>query len=221
MTSNLLGDAGDAPGLVEAAAEADVDVLAVEELSTGALAELDRAGLAELFPFRAGEAAPGGTAGTMVFAREPITDVRRLPTDFGSWSVLVGEVRVFAVHPVYALETAAWRDEHAALLAVAEEQQPDLLLGDFNATLDHGPMRRLDAAGYRDATELSGSGWQPTWPATGTGIQGLLPPVIQIDHVLVDDGWSAARTWTVEIDGSDHRALVAEVRSPRRVTPTG
>ena len=212
MTANLLGDAGDGPGLVAAASTARVDVLAVEELSTRTLAAMDRAGLAELFPYRAGEPDPtGGALGTMVFAREPVTDVTRLPTVLGSWSVRVGDVGLFAVHPAYPLDIAAWRADHAALLAAAADLAPDVLLGDFNATLDHAPMRRLHDAGYRDATELSGSGWQPTWPASGSGLQGLLPPVVQIDHVLVDDGWSATSTWTVEIDGTDHRALVAEV----------
>lgn len=211
MTSNVLGDAGDATGLVELAAEEDVDVLAVEELSTGALAEMERAGVAELFPYRAGEAADGGVAGTMLFAREPISDVVRLPTTFGSWSALVGDVRVFALHPVYALDTARWHDEHAALLDAARELEPDLLLGDFNATLDHGPMRRLHDAGYRDAAELAGAGWQPTWPADGSGLRGLLPPVIQIDHVLVDDGWTALGTETHHLAGSDHLALIADV----------
>ncbi len=216
MTSNVLGDAGDATGLVELAAEEDVDVLAVEELSTGALSEMERAGIAELFPYRAGEAANGGVAGTMLFAREPVTEVVRLPTSFGSWSALVGDVRVFALHPVYALDTARWRGEHAALLDAARELEPDLLLGDFNATLDHGPMRRLHDAGYRDATELAGAGWQPTWPADGAGLRGLLPPVIQIDHVLVDDGWTALDTWTHHLDGSDHKALIADVAPTSR-----
>lgn len=212
MTSNLLGDAGDGPGLVAAAADADADVLAVEELSTGALADMEAAGLGELFPYRAGAPDPGGVPGTMVFAREPITDVEQLPTVMGSWSVRIGgETDVFVVHPAYPLHIEAWRDEHAALLAAAEEQAPDLIVGDLNATLDHAPVRRLLDAGYRDATELSGSGFQPTWPATGSGWQGLVPPVVQIDHVLVDDGWTATRTWTVGIEGSDHRALVAEV----------
>ncbi|WP_244932069.1 endonuclease/exonuclease/phosphatase family protein [Nocardioides sp. W7] len=211
LTANVLGDAGDGPGLVEAAADADIDVLAVQELSTGTLAEMDRAGLAELFPYRAGEPDPGDKRGTMVFAREPISDVTRLPTVMGSWSVRIGDVTAFVVHPAYPLRIDSWRTEHAALLAAAEELEPDLVVGDLNATLDHAPMRRLLDAGYRDATELSGSGWQPTWPASGSGLQGLLPPVVQIDHVLVDDGWTAVRTWTVEIDGTDHRALVAEL----------
>lgn len=211
MSANMLGDEGDGTALVAAAAEADVDVLAVQEMSERTLAAMERSGLTELFPHRAGEAAPTGVRGTMVFAREPITDVERLPTVMGSWSVEIGGLRVFVVHPAYPLHPEDWRVELAALLEAAEATRPDLMLGDFNATLDHRPMRAFLDAGYRDAAELAGEGWQPTWPADGAGIVGLVPPLVQIDHVLVPDGWTAASTRTVHIPGADHRALVAEV----------
>jgi endonuclease/exonuclease/phosphatase (EEP) superfamily protein YafD len=214
MTANLLGDSGDGVQLVEAATEADVDVLVVEEMSTATLEDMRAAGLDALLPHEAGEPAPQGVAGTMVFAREPITDVTRLPTEMGSWSVRVGEVSLFAVHPAYPLAIEEWRSEQAALRAAVEEERPDLVVGDFNATLDHRPMRDLLAVGYRDATEASGSGWQPTWPEHRHGLVGLLPPLVQIDHVLVADGWTSAATWTLDIAGSDHRALVAEVAPP-------
>ena len=211
MTANMLGDAGDGAALVAAATEADVDVLAVEEMTTRTLAAMEQAGLDLLLPHRAGDAAPSGVRGTMVFAREPITEVERLPTVMGSWSVRVGDVRLFAVHPAYPLQPERWSAELDVLRAAAERERPDLVLGDLNATLDHAPLRAILDLGYRDATEQSGGGWQPTWPAAGEGLTGLAPPLVQIDHVLVAEGWTASSTRAVTIPGSDHRALVAEV----------
>ena len=40
-----------------------------------------------------------------------------------------------------------------------------LLVGDFNATLDHAALRRLLDTGYRDAASVVGQGMTPTcWP---------------------------------------------------------
>ncbi len=67
------------------------------------------------------------------------------------------------------------------------EHDPDLVVGDFNATADHEPMRSLADAGYRDVGELANEGWQPTWPS-GDAVELLgvsVPSLVQIDHVLV------------------------------------
>ena len=88
--------------------------------------------------------------------------------------------------------------------------EPDLVVGDFNATADHAPMRALADAGYRDVGELANQGWQPTWPTRGVfDLLGL--PLAQIDHVLVGDRLAALDLGTVAVPGSDHRAVVATV----------
>ena len=81
----------------------------------------------------------------------------------------------------------------------------------MNATPDHDVMRKLDDAGFRDAGELANEGWQPTWPANHVGVFPLLPPLVRIDHVLLADTLASLGTHTVDIDGSDHYALVATV----------
>ena len=56
-----------------------------------------------------------------------------------------------------------------------------VLLGDFNATLDHAPLRRLLGTGYRDAADVRGAGFTPTWPYDGKPVPG-----VTLDHVLAD-----------------------------------
>lgn len=209
MTANLrMGDA-DGIEVVRAASEEHVDLLVLEELTPQLLAEMDAAGLADLLPHRVGEAAPGAH-GTMAFSRQPLGDAHRVPTVLGSWSFTMGDLRVLGVHPAYPMDRAGWVRDQATLQRVADEQHPDLMLGDFNATADHAPMRALADAGYRDVGELANDGWHPTWPADGSFTQVRLP-LVQIDHVLVGPHLAAIGMHTVEVPGSDHRAVVAEI----------
>jgi hypothetical protein len=221
MTSNLLAGQGDGLEVLRAATEGDVDVLVLEEVTTGVLAEMERGGLSERFPHHIGEARPDGqTDGTMVWSRVPLSGTTRVGTDMQSWSVEVRDPReepftLLAVHPAAPVDPAAWRRDHAAVLAAAERTGADLLVGDLNATLDHVPLRRLVDAGWRDATEEADAGWQPTWPSNGL-FEGLpLPALVQIDHVLTGPGWVGLASRTVQVDGTDHRALVAEVARRR------
>ena len=85
------------------------------------------------------------------------------------------------------------------------------MVGDFNATHDHEPMRAVLDAGVRDAAEEAGSGWQPTWPTKRYG-QDWVWPLLTIDHVLTSPHFDAVRTHTVEIPRTDHLTLVAELR---------
>ena len=217
MTSNLLMGQGDATAVVATAVEDDVDVLVLQEVTAAALADLDRAGLGELMPHRIGRPDDGDppfadTVGTMVFARTPLQEPLRLGTELQSWRVEVEGVTLLAVHPNAPTDPAGWLSDHAVLLEAAREPGVDLLVGDFNATLDHAPLQRLVADGYRDAVEQSNAGWQPTWPANGL-FKGLpLPPLVAIDHVLAGPQLAATGAWTVPIEGTDHKALLVELR---------
>ena len=118
-------------------------------------------------------------------------------------------LRMIAVHPAYPLHDE-WGAEQELLREVVEAENPDLVVGDFNAGHDHAPFRAILDTGLRDAAELVNAGWQPTWPTEG--FRGFPIPVsVAIDHVLVGERLTALDTETVEIDGADHLALVAEV----------
>jgi hypothetical protein len=212
MTANLYAGRGDALALVAAASDAGVDILVVEEITGSALLEMEHGGLSEVFPHRIGS--PGATVeGTMVFSRERLGPATRLDTHLDSWEVTVGDLTMLAVHPAAPTMPASWRDDHAAILAAARKYQPDLVVGDLNATNDHAPLRALADAGWRDAAELANAGWQPTWPANDlfTMVGIALPPLTRIDHVLVGPALASIGTRTVGLDGTDHRAVIAEV----------
>lgn len=216
MTSNLLEGEGDGLALVREASAADVDVLVLTEVTAPVLEQMDAAGLDDLLPHRIGEARPAGlTDGTMLLSREPLGEPERLPTDLQSWAVEVGEgddaLTVLAVHPVAPLSPGLWRVEHARILEAAQRRGADLVVGDFNATLDHRPMQALVEAGWRSAAEEADAGWQPTWPANGLFGWVPAPALIQIDHVMTGPDLGGLAVRTVDLEGTDHRAVVAEL----------
>ncbi len=83
-----------------------------------------------------------------------------------------------------------------------------LVGGDFNSTPDTAQFRTILNQGFSDAANQAGAGFTPTWPA-----DRWFPPLITIDHVLTR-GAVATSVDSVEIPGSDHRALVASIRVP-------
>jgi endonuclease/exonuclease/phosphatase (EEP) superfamily protein YafD len=80
--------------------------------------------------------------------------------------------------------------------------------GDFNSTPDMRQFRDLIGDGYHDAVRNTGAGFTPTFPS-----DTVLPPVITIDHVLTRHA-SVTSIRSVDIDGTDYRALLATVEVP-------
>lgn len=222
MTSNLLFGQADCERMLRIALDRGVDVLVLQEVTPQALRRLRSAGIDDAFPRSAGTAEPD-TSGTMVFSSTPLTNVRRLATPFGSYTMDVrlpgvsgdGVVHLLAVHPRAPVGDArAWAADHRVIARAAQGREgPRMLVGDLNATTDHAPLRALLALGYRDAATEARSGWQPTWPSSGveTRLGVPVPPMVAIDHVLVTGGLEAVRTETFGVAGTDHRALVASV----------
>jgi endonuclease/exonuclease/phosphatase (EEP) superfamily protein YafD len=219
MTANLRFGEGNARQVVDAAQASAVHVLALQEVTPEALVRLERAGLRQRFPHSAGRAEPG-TKGSMVFSVFPLERPARLSTSFGSYAMTVrtpdGAVDLLAVHPRPPVGDArAWWAEHAVIRSAARATSgPTLLMGDFNATMDHRPMRELSGRGFADAATEATSQWQPTWPSAGeVTLFGLtVPSLLPIDHVLARGGPVAVRTQSVTIEDTDHRALVAVLR---------
>ncbi|MET7709207.1 endonuclease/exonuclease/phosphatase family protein [Micromonospora sp. NPDC005413] len=221
LTANLLAGVGDARTLVDLVRRHEVDVLTVQEFTPDAQAALDRLGLDRLLPHR--QLNPQiGTPGSGVYSRWPITDAG-IRHNLGGWgfSQAYGTVavpgappvRVESAHPSapYALDQVdAWREDLTAQPPATPDGGLQILAGDFNATLDHSPLRALLRTGYVDAADAAGEGLTGTWgPYDGD----LIPPVT-IDHVLVDRRIAVRSVRVLALPGSDHRPVLATLSLP-------
>lgn len=216
MTANLFFGRAEARDVLRLAREHDVDVLSLQELTPEAVAQLDAAGARRLLPARVLHPGPRAS-GTGLMARRGLRPVAMprpgSPASLQAALELDGaeELGLVAVHPYPPLSADAvadWQDVLRALPGPVEDRRPNVLIGDFNATLDHRDMRRLLARGYTDAADATGDGLRPTFSTMRT-----VPP-ITIDHVLVPDTIRVRRTTSYEVAGSDHRAVIAELVLP-------
>ncbi|KIQ67193.1 hypothetical protein TR51_00250 [Kitasatospora griseola] len=210
-TSNAYMGGVSPTALVDLVRTQRLDALAVEELSVSAAQALDAAGIRELLPHRE---MPAGSD-TALFTRLPVTGAGdpAWPTVNVTVAVDGRPVQLVAVHTYYPLGDARrWATGmHELRDAAAGRSGGDaVLLGDFNATLDHAPMRSLLATGLTDTHAELGTGLMPTWPEHNRDFPHL-PPVIQIDHVLHGRALRAVSVAEYTLAGTDHRAVVAEL----------
>ncbi|MGW3963455.1 endonuclease/exonuclease/phosphatase family protein [Amycolatopsis sp. NPDC005003] len=212
LSSNLLYGRADPKAVVDLVREQRIDVLNLVEMTPSAVDRLTAAGLFDLLPHRVLHPAPGAF-GSGIAARFPLKEVNltgdsaaKQPgaeADLGDGVV----AEIVAVHPISPdVDTPQWEREIKDLSGPAGEHGLRILAGDFNATLDHAAYRTILARGYRDAAEERGEGLAPTWPSS--------LPVVTIDHVAVDNRAAVLDYRVFDVDGSDHRAVFAEVRLP-------
>jgi len=64
-------------------------------------------------------------------------------------------------------------------------------------------------SGYRDAAATLGDGFVGTWPYDGTRL-----PKVTIDHVLADPRVAIRALSANRVNGTDHRALYAQLTLP-------
>jgi len=216
MTANMRFGRADAAAIVRLVREHDVDVLSLQELTPDALMRLDAAGASKLLPARS--VRPDMRwSGLGLLARVPL---RAVPPPVGrstaQLEVMLSPsdgtaLHLVAVHPlppVSTVNTRAWKKALRDLPDPDAAGVPRVLLGDFNATLDHHELRRLLARGYVDAADATGDGLQLTWPTTGAR------PPLTIDHVLFPAPITVRSVNLHTLPGSDHRALIAELLLP-------
>ena len=101
-----------------------------------------------------------------------------------------------------------WPAEHTELRNWMDRQDDlaTVVAGDFNAVDDHGPMRALYADGWRSAAHLAGAGFIRTYPANRR-----FPPLIGIDHVLLNNKLTAISFETFDVPGTDHLGVRAVI----------
>jgi endonuclease/exonuclease/phosphatase (EEP) superfamily protein YafD len=219
LTANVLAGDADAATIAGLVRDHDVAVLAMQEFTPGMQRRLSEAGLDALLPYSS-LAAEFGTTGSAVYSRFPVTAAgsRRNGGGFKQAYGTIqppgaGPIQVESAHPVapYDLDVLAdWRGDLRDEPRPDPSRSPRILLGDFNATLDHQPLRELIARGYRDAADADGAGLIGTWgPYSGHP----LPPVT-IDHVLVDRRIGVRDVQVHGVPRSDHRAVLASLVVP-------
>lgn len=194
--------------------EVQPDLLILVETNERLHKDLTSLGALEGLDFRTAQAPAGGVRDTVIFSKNPMTEIDSglserdtgwfaMPTvevDVAQQRVLVAGVHVYP--PLK--DAQQWRQGLSAIdtWVHAHPDSPMILAGDFNSTSGH----RL----YRDAvaglTEASGLRPQATWP------QGMLPfPVIEIDHIL-GRSVTFSQPGATPLSGSDHLAVHATAR---------
>ncbi len=209
----------DPAAVVRLAGRVGADLVVLEEATPSAVAAVQQAaGPKTPWPHRGG-LPMDRVSGTVVLSSFPVKEERRLPIWTGAHRIRVQAPVPFtltAAHTTQPFDNVAnWHRDFDVLRAdTAAVSGPRLLVGDFNATLDHGPMRKLLGLGLTDAAVDANSGWQPTWPVPHSRDGKRLDSpftTVAIDHVLMSDDFSAISTRTYRVPGTDHLALVARL----------
>jgi endonuclease/exonuclease/phosphatase family metal-dependent hydrolase len=216
VTVNVLCGRADAEAVVALVRRTDADVLFLQEVTEDVVTRLRQAGLDDLMPRKIAELR-GSSLGSGIYSRFPLSEGPLLAPAYAAQPTAVLElpggeaVELGCVHPRAPLPPSPvavgrWRRELAVLPPPGE--LPRVLAGDYNATLDHAPFRRLLRLGYADAAVQVGNALTPTWGPLGK------PAVITIDHVLVDRRCAVLASSVHAVPGTDHRAVYAEIRLP-------
>ena len=214
LSWNLYFGNTDAAAIERVVAEADADLVVLQEVTSANLPVLRRSPALAAYAHSFVSAAPSAF-GSGIWSRLPL----EAPEEFSLEGLLMtravvstptGRVRLINVHALSPIADGGPDTWIRQLRGLGEEARrlgpPVLLAGDFNATWGHQPFRRLLDAGLDDAAAALGRPWTPTWRAGGR-----LPPTLRIDHVLTGPGLVATSYATGPAAGSDHRSILVDV----------
>lgn len=216
-STNVFVGRADTARLIQLVRDERIDVLAVQEDTPGFTDDARMDGLQRELPYLAlGDAQHA--AGVSIYSRHPLRALHLATYKRRSTAALVtvpgasSPVEVQSVHPpppFNAVGLPRWKTAiRQVRRATPTTGTPTVLAGDYNATLDHHPFRRLlERGGYRDAADEVGEAWRPTW--------GRRWQKLTIDHVLVSRQVAVEGVSIHDLPGSDHDVVVSRLRLPR------
>lgn len=206
LALNTYGAVDGAAAIAKVLAEHRADVVVLSEIRLGSALQVAGDDYAvHLGIGRAGRSAPTAllVAGSMG-EYEPIDGPE---LEYG----LVGAAPVSGDGPtLYAVHVASpvgrrmqlWRDELELVMGLCAETTNVIIAGDYNATVDHAPLRETSCV---DGSV--GSGGVGTWPA---GLPAALGT--PIDHVFTDPGsWTPIASAVITLPETDHRGVLVRL----------
>ena len=221
MTLNTKNGLADAGQIVRTVREEHVEVLALQEVRGVLLQRLDEAGLDELLPYSEIASATNHDNGGVnaLFSAAPMSSrtANLLPIEssnipsacvrFNLRTVCFGSVHPFSPRP---RNQGLWSSSLDSIAKLQSNTKLFVLLGDFNATWDHASFRALLGSRFVDAGERSGTWFHMTYPSNAALFGGRVkvPPLVEIDHIVHDRSITVGNLETLDIAGSDHRALL-------------
>ncbi|MEE1274696.1 MAG: endonuclease/exonuclease/phosphatase family protein [Olegusella sp.] len=219
MTLNTNHGAADAEQIVATVRDQGVEVLAMQEVTSDFLERLRDAGIGDYLPhyvYGTQAASGDGEFNALLLTTTPADASSNLvPTEASAMpagSIELGNknVRFISAHPGTPALGAQdlWTTGLTGSDELGSYDGPCVVMGDFGATWDHQVYRSLLGNGFVDAGEQAGEGFHNTYPS---GIES--PALAETDHVAYSSGSDvyAANLATVQIDGTDHKALLATV----------
>ncbi|MBB5933311.1 endonuclease/exonuclease/phosphatase family protein [Streptomyces zagrosensis] len=210
VTHNVNADNSDPAGTAKDVAASGAQVVALEELTSGALPAYEKT-LRSAYPHHAVK----GTVG--LWSKYPLKDAQAVDIKMG-WPRAMratvvapkGEVAVYVAHlPSVRVKfnagfTAGQRDDSADALGAAisaEQLDKVILLGDLNGTMNDRALAPVTSQ-LRSAQGAAGDGFGFSWPASF--------PMARIDQIMVR-GVDPVSAWTLPDTGSDHLPVAASV----------
>jgi endonuclease/exonuclease/phosphatase (EEP) superfamily protein YafD len=121
---------------------------------------------------------------------------------------LIDLVQVHTLSPTSGHGTAVWAGQLSSFDRLfATYHAPTIIAGDFNASRSDASFSALLGGPDDFADAAAGRGYLPTWPSG----KALVPPFMQLDHVLVSREFGVRDTRVLGPVGSDHRAVLTDL----------
>jgi endonuclease/exonuclease/phosphatase (EEP) superfamily protein YafD len=216
--ANVCRSNTDVAGILAELAAGEHDVVALAEVTDHHLDAIGSILPSGTYPWRLVEPdRPDGSKGLALVSRFPMEQVEKWWTQGHPQldaTVLVPgalPLRLLVVHTWGPLgrKIRRWRAQLADVAARAEGEDT-LIVGDFNATLQHRSFARLVGTRWSVASTRAFGGWRGTWPAN----RRWRPALFRIDHILAGPGISVRSGRALRASGSDHRPVSAVLQLP-------